>query len=214
MPADKDWTTAADRAELRRLHAPCGTLTAEPDGHGVALRVITYHGDRVESRRNIARLDNHITGVTEEQRRIGYSLAAAHNALPALLDALDRADAERAAFIALLRRAANLLQDVRGHVERDAARDPTGGECEEVGCARRTDNLLADLRAAGRLPMAAELPAELRGDLPPPSAVVCWKCTQRLRLRIDGKLPRHRIPRAFRNQRMRLPLCAGSETTP
>lgn len=43
--------------------------------------------------------------------------------------------------------------------------------------------------------------------------VACWKCSaQNVRVRVDGTLARHRIPRAFRSQHHPLPQCPGSGT--
>jgi len=42
--------------------------------------------------------------------------------------------------------------------------------------------------------------------------VVCPKCRKDVKLRIDGRLPNHKIPRAYRNQKMTLPKCPAAET--
>lgn len=113
--SDKDWTNKDSRAELRRLHAEatCGddgwTVT---EGASFAYRIVS-------AGRVVATLDRL---AADDDRNNAACIAADHNAVPSLLDALDAREA-------LLRRCATAIGD-----------------------STTQATLVADLRAAGFAP--------------------------------------------------------------
>lgn len=125
--SDTDWTSKDGRAELRRLHAESTrgddgwTVT---EGASLAYRVVSA-GCVVATLDRLA---------AETDRRNADCIAADHNAVPSLLDALDAREA-------LLRRCAELLGV--------AADGESGLSRTELSAATA---LLADLRAAGLAP--------------------------------------------------------------